>query len=82
MEYTDSFEAISKYSHTCFDDWSNKYCCTDIYYYGRKELMNKALEAIKAYCAEQNNDTEIRVIENPINSEYPWAIAVEMYMEA
>lgn len=79
MEYKDSFEAISKYSHTCFDDWSDKYCCTDIYYYVSKELMDKALKAIKAYCAEQNNNPEIRVIEHPINSEYPWAIAVEMY---
>ena len=79
MEYTDYFEAISKYSHTCFDDWSNKNCCTDIYCYESKELVDKALEAIKTYYAEQSGNPEIRVIEHPIYSEYPWVIAVEMY---
>ena len=82
MEYKDNFEASSKYSSTCYDDWSERYYCTDLYYYESRELLDKALESIKAYSAKLYNYADVRVIENPIDTDYPWAVAVETYMEA
>lgn len=77
MEYKDNFEAAGKYTNTTFDDWSNGYFYTEIYYYYDEEVCDRALEAVKEWYKNRDIDV-LEKIKHPMNSDCPFAIAVEL----
>lgn len=77
MEYNDYFEAECKRTNTVFDDWSNCYFYSEIYYYYDEEVCDRALEAVQKWYKDRDMDV-LEKVTHPMNSEYPFAIAVEL----